>query len=129
MAPSDPPIWVERVGSSALGGRAHRERELKPLVGDSTAVPAAATYALSGVGPIVSLRLQISGIEALCEPTIHGREQLAPSARRPAPPTAALDLSQAQFEGLCLPLARPLKHLLERRLRVVRTPLHEEPQP
>ena len=42
--PSDLPIWIERVGSSGLSGRAHRGSEPKLLVGYISAVPAAATY-------------------------------------------------------------------------------------
>jgi hypothetical protein len=64
----------------------------------------------------------MGGIEALREPTIHRRKQLARFGPPACSPHGRIRLVAAQFEGLCLPLARTLKHLLERGLSVLRTP-------
>jgi len=66
--------------------------------------------------------LQIAGVEALCEPTVPKREQLAGFGPSACSPKAALGSSQAQFEGLCLPLARLVKALARMRLSVLCTP-------
>jgi hypothetical protein len=73
--------------------------------------------------------LQIAGVEALCEPTVPKREQLAGFGPSACSPKAALGSSQAQFEGLCLPLARLVKALARMRLKRPMHSLHEEPRP